>query len=231
MNTLATQYDKFADTFSKVHDLGEGSNRDNRVVFYNHINFIRPDTKVLDLACGDGLDMAYYRQLGAEVFGLDASEELVKIAQTCNPDCEIVVGDFTKELPYPDGFFDVVLCKYAIQTAEDMDPCFREVARILKVSGTFMYLATHPFRQFMERKGWVADYFEKTIVDSHILNNTVVVKEPTHTLSEYFDPCFLSRFLIQEYDEKWDAAAEQIGGGKYPGYFIVKAVKKAGERD
>ena len=80
MTTLATQYDKFASTFSSVHDLGEKSNRDNRVVFYNHIDFIRPGMKILDLACGDGLDIVHYRQLGAEVFGLDASEELVKIA-------------------------------------------------------------------------------------------------------------------------------------------------------
>jgi ubiquinone/menaquinone biosynthesis C-methylase UbiE len=225
---LATQYDGFAATFSAVHDLGEGSNRDNRAVFYGHIDFIRPGMKVLDLGCGDGLDIEYYRKLGADVYGLDGSQQLVAIARARNPGAEIVKGDFTKKFPYEDNFFDVVLSKYAIQTAKDMDPCFTEVARVLKPHGTFLYLVTHPFRQFMERKDLAGDYFDQTIVDSHILNDTVVVQEPTHTLNEYFDPCFLARFELQMFDEQWDAAAEQIHGGKYPGYFIVKATRRAG---
>ncbi len=223
---LATQYDTFAKTFSANHDLGEGSNRDNRQVFYSHIDFIRPRMKVLDLACGDGLDMAHYRELGAEVYGLDASHELVQIARARNPGSEILAGDFTERFPYEDHFFDIVLSKYAIQTAKDMSPCFREIARVLKPGGTFLYLVTHPFRQFMERKDLGGDYFEQTIVDSHILNDTVVVEEPTHTLNDYLNPHFLAQFELKAFEEHWDAAAEQVGGGKYPGYFIVKATRK-----
>lgn len=78
---LSKQYDNFAKRFSEVHDVGDNSNRDNRKVFYSKLSFIKPGMKLLDLACGDGLDLVYYKELGAEVYGLDASEELVKTAK------------------------------------------------------------------------------------------------------------------------------------------------------
>lgn len=181
--------------------------------------------KVLDLACGDGLDLAYYKELGAEVYGLDASEELVKIARERLPGADIRVGLFESN-PFEDNFFDIVLSKYAIQTSADMKPVFLEINRVLKTGGTLIYLVTHPLRQYMEKKDPTTDYFEQKIVDCHILNDTIVVQEPTHTLNEYLNPDFLTNFDVQEFEEYWDAAAEQIDGRKYPGYFILRAIKR-----
>lgn len=222
---LSKQYNDFAKRFSEIHDFGENSNRDNRKVFYSKLGFIRPGMKVLDLACGDGLDLAYYKELGAEVYGLDASEELVKIARERLPGADIRVGLFESN-PFEDNFFDIVLSKYAIQTSADMKPVFLEINRVLKTGGTLIYLVTHPLRQYMEKKDPTTDYFEQKIVDCHILNDTIVVQEPTHTLNEYLNPDFLTNFDVQEFEEYWDAAAEQIDGRKYPGYFILRAIKR-----
>jgi len=103
---------------------------------------------------------------------------------------------------------------------------FKEIHRVLKQGGTMMVLIVHPFRQFMERKDFSSDYFSQTVVDCIILSGTVHLKEPTHTMNEYFNRDFLSKFDIIDYKEVWDPAAEQIGGGKYPGFFIVKAKKR-----
>ncbi len=222
---LSKQYNNFAKKFSSIHDEGENSNRDNRKIFYEQADFIKTGMKLLDLACGDGLDLSYYKTLGAEIFGLDASEELVGIAKNRNPGADIRVGLF-ENIPFEDSYFDVVLSKYAIQTSKDMNPVFSEIHRVLKSGGIMMYLVTHPLRQYIEKKEVRADYFEQKIVDSNILNNSISVKEPSHTFNEYFNSFLLANFEVQFFQEYWDAAAEQIGGNKYPGYFILKAKKK-----
>jgi len=222
---LSKQYNNFAQRFSEIHDVGENSNRDNRKFFYDKLDFIKPGMKVLDLACGDGLDLAYYKELGAEIYGLDASEELTKIARERLPGADIRVGLFESN-PFEDNFFDVVLSKYAIQTSADIKPIFSEIKRVLKPGGILMYLVTHPLRQYLEKKNPAINYFEQRVVDCHILNDTIIVKEPTHTMNEYLSPEFLKSFDVQEFEECWDAAAEQVDDRKYPGYFILRARKR-----
>ncbi len=222
---LSKQYNEFAKQFSDVHDVGENSNRDNRKAFYDVIDFVKPGMKLLDLACGDGLDLLYYKGLGAEIYGLDASEELLAIAKRRLPDADIRAGFFEK-LPYEDGYFDIVLSKYAIQTSQDLDPVFSEIYRVLKPGGTLMYLVTHPFRQYFEKRDIKADYFEQKIVEARILNSSITVKEPTHTLNEYLNKFTFQRFDIQFFQEYWDAAAEPIEDRTYPGFFILKAKKR-----
>lgn len=222
---LSKQYNKFAQKFSDIHDQGENSNRDNRKIFYEHIDFIKPGMKLLDLACGDGLDLVYYQSFGAEIFGLDASEEMIAIAKKRLPDADIKVGLF-ENIPFEDNYFDIVLSKYSIQTSKDLHPVFVEICRVLKRGRILMYLVTHPLRQFIEKRDIATDYFKQEVIDLRILNNSISVKEPSHTLNEYLDDYFLKNFDIQLYKEYWDAAAEQIDGKKYPGYFIIKAFKR-----
>ncbi len=218
---LANQYDSFASDFSKNQDIPENGNRFNREVFYNHIDFIKPGINLLDLACGDGTDLVYYKKHGADIYGIDASEELIKIARQKLPDSNLKVSLF-ESIPFEDNFFDAVLSKYAIMTSRDMNPIFKEIYRVLKPGGTMMYLVTHPFRQFFEKRDDKSDYFEQKIVDSNILGNTVRLKEPSHTMTEFLNDFLFKNFDVQTYDERWDPAAEIIDGKKYPGFFILK---------
>lgn len=219
---LATQYNDFADTFAAgiVH-----GNEESRRVFYSYLENELSGRDVLDVACGDGADMIHYKNLGARVYGVDASNALVAKAKLRLPDVDIRVGEFDK-LPYADDAFDVVLSKYAIQTASDMTPCFDEMHRVLKPGGVLVYLVTHPFRQYFEKKERRANYFEKKIVNSTFFDGMITVQEPTHTVSEYLSPKFLADFDIINFGEYLDEEAEQVDGKKYPGYFILKAVKR-----
>lgn len=220
---LAKQYNNFADTFAEsIVERNAGSRRD----FYSHLDCITQGSRVLDLACGDGADMPYYAELGAHVSGVDASEELVAKAKLRLPDADVCVGVF-ENLPYADNSFDVVLSKYAIQTTSNVAPCFDEVCRILKPGGVLVYLVTHPFRQYFEKKERRADYFEQKIVSSTFFDGLVTVQEPTHTVNDYLSPKFLSDFDVVSFGEYWDVEAEQIDGKTYPGYFIIKAIKRA----
>lgn len=113
----------------------------------------------------------------------------MNMAKAKLPKVDIRIGVF-EDLPYTDNYFDIVLSKYAIQTSPNLELVFKEIHRVLKSGGILMYLVTHPFRQFFEKKDGHADYFEQKIVESCILNNAVIVKEPTHSLDEYFSQTF-----------------------------------------
>lgn len=64
-------------------------------------------TRLLDVACGAGLALLTASQRGATVAGLDASRELVDIAQARVPDGDLRAGDMFA-LPFDDAAFDVV---------------------------------------------------------------------------------------------------------------------------
>ena len=219
---IRKQYDSFAQDFSINQ---KEQNQINRNVMYEFVGKDLKDKKVLDLACGDGIDVNYYQGLGAEVIGIDASKELIDIAAKKYPECKFDVG-LAEELPYKKETFDAVYSKYAIMTSRDMKPIFDEVYRVLKQGGEFIYLVTHPMRQFFERRLLDDDYFVQTEVACNILNKTVSLIEPTHTFNEYFNVDFLSKFEVLDFIEVFDPAAESIYGARYPGFFVVKARKK-----
>lgn len=227
---LSKQYDDFAEKFSEL-SLGEGNNDpflDNstsKKAFYKRLEFIKKDFKVLDLACGDGTDLLVYKKFGGEMYGCDSSKEMLEIAKKKISDATFEMAEFSK-LPFQDNFFDVVLSKYAIQTSENILSVYKEIHRVLKTGGVMMILVTHPFRQFMERKNFSEDYFFQRIVDSNVFKEKITFKEPTHTMNEYLSNFLFKNFDVQDFYEEWDPAAEQIGGGKYPGFFILKAVKR-----
>jgi ubiquinone/menaquinone biosynthesis C-methylase UbiE len=103
---------------------------------------IQPGQQVLDLGCGTGTlaIMAKQAQPGAEVAGLDADPDMLKVAKykagLLRAPVKFDTG-FTNHLPYPDESFDRILSSimihhlktpHKIQTAQ-------EVYRVLKPGG------------------------------------------------------------------------------------------------
>jgi hypothetical protein len=75
--------------------------------------------------------------------------------------------------------------------------------------------------------GHGADYYKQQIVTSNIYNGKIVLKEPSHTIGEYFNADFFKNFEVLEYKEGTDfPASEQLNGDIYPTFFIVKARRK-----
>jgi SAM-dependent methyltransferase len=69
---------------------------------------VGPDVAVLDVACGSGLAIRHADAMGARVAGIDASAELVAIAQARTPHADVRLGSmFT--LPWEDATFDAVV--------------------------------------------------------------------------------------------------------------------------
>lgn len=222
-SNLSKQYNKFSDIFSLVHD--DGNKYSNRVFFDTLRGCNIQGKKILDLGCGNGTDMQYYKyRFGEKVFGVDASEKFIEEASAKN--LNVSLGYFDN-IPHKDKSFDVVFSKYALQTINEFSKTYIEVSRVLKPKGRFIFLVVHPMRQFFEKKTKNKNYFQKTIVDSILFGGKVIAKEPTHTMEEYLSPEFFRLFNIEKFIEKDDFySAEQVNGDKYPTYMIISAIKK-----
>jgi ubiquinone/menaquinone biosynthesis C-methylase UbiE len=103
---------------------------------------IQPGQCVMDLGCGTGTlaIMVKQAQPSAEVFGLDADSEMLKVAHAKkhkdNLDITFDVG-FTNQLPYPDAYFDRVLSSIMIHHLKtpDKEKTAHEIYRVLKPGG------------------------------------------------------------------------------------------------
>jgi ubiquinone/menaquinone biosynthesis C-methylase UbiE len=167
----------------------------------------------------------FYKTQGAAlVTGVDASKELINIAGNKYPNIIFKNGLFDS-LPIKDNTIDCVFSKYALQTTPDLESAFKEVYRVLKSGGEFMFLVVHPIRQLYEKKKNGKDYFKQEIVDSVCFDGLLTFQEPTHTMKEYFSEFMLQNFTLELFEEKFDPAAEKIVD-TYPGYMILKWRKK-----
>lgn len=225
---IADQYDKFSKNYSENMETQDeiGNKR-----FYEILKSIDLKNKnLLDVGCGNGSDLSRFEKMGATTFGIEPSKDFVKLAKEKTPNSVVKRGK-GENLPFEDKFFDVVVSKYAMQTSPDVPKIFEEVARVLKPEGYFIFLSKHPFRQFLEKINTHKreneedniDYFKQEIVDSFIFEKTIHLKEPSHTLSEYFSPEILKKFDLQTFCEDKDfPSSEQIDGMTYPTFFVVK---------
>lgn len=94
----------------------------------------KPGTRLLDAGCGGAGACALALELGCEVTGLDASNELLSVARERLPHARFIHGDL-EQLPFPDGYFDAVLAANSIIFAEDIRRSVRELRRVLRPHG------------------------------------------------------------------------------------------------
>jgi ubiquinone/menaquinone biosynthesis C-methylase UbiE len=135
--------------------------REDRGVSFNKAKQVealgpRPGRRVLDAGCGRGEVLLACARRGAEVAGVDYSEDAVEITRETLrkfPQADIRLGDVTA-LPWPDGTFDRILFSDVIEhlDAPQTVPALRELRRVLRPDG-FLLVHTAPNRLFMTI-GW-----------------------------------------------------------------------------
>ncbi len=98
----------------------------------------RPGDKVLDVASGAGELSLLVARKGCEVHGIDLSEAAVKYARGLSRrariPCRFEVGD-AEHLPYPEGYFNKVICSSSVEHFRDDGQALKEMTRVLKPGG------------------------------------------------------------------------------------------------
>ncbi len=91
-------------------------------------------TRFLDAGCGGGGASVLAARRGARIWGLDASDSLIRIAAACIPEGDFCTGDL-EALPYDDDAFDVTFASLSVMLATDPLAALREFLRVTAPGG------------------------------------------------------------------------------------------------
>lgn len=98
--------------------------------------------KVLGLASGGGQQMPIFAALGADCTVLDYSQKQLDsermVAAREGYEIQIIRGDMTKPLPFPDESFDLIFHPVSNCYVEKVKPIYKECGRILKHGGILL---------------------------------------------------------------------------------------------
>ena len=98
---------------------------------------------VLDIGIGSGLNIPFYNKSKIDyLYGLDPSDELLKIAKTIAKKNEFEINFLqcgAEAIPLPDNSIDTVLITYTMCTIPDVELSNEEIMRVLKPKGQLLF--------------------------------------------------------------------------------------------
>ncbi len=117
---------------------------------------INKGDKVLDVACGNGFFADEFTHAGAEVVGVDVSEELIGAAKKrygSNPGLKFIVSRVEK-LPSSLENFDKAVIVLAVQNIEDVRTTIKNCNKALKPGGKLVIVMNHPAFRIPKASSW-----------------------------------------------------------------------------
>ena len=179
--------------------------------------------RVLELGCGAAAGARWLRRAGAEVVALDLSAVMLRhareAAERSGVRVPLVQAD-ALALPFAAGAFDVVCTAFgAVPFVADSAAVMREVARVLRPGGSWVFSITHPMRWIFwdepDETGLVArnSYFDRTPYVEADESGTPVYVEQHRTLGDRVRELVAAGFVLRDLVEpEWPADHERVWG-------------------
>lgn len=141
-------YDSMSEDYDQIQKLTFQIQRDDEILtrktMVKCLN-LKHDDKVLELACGTGLDSVHIvEKLGeeSEFHAMDISKKMLEKCRnkliTTRPKTTFVVGN-ASYLPYPDNYFDALFSFGGFNVFSDPKRSLSEMVRVTKVGGRIVF--------------------------------------------------------------------------------------------
>jgi SAM-dependent methyltransferase len=142
-NRLAKDYEKHVDTQSGHNAYYERpAMMELLPAEMNHLS-------ILDAGCAAGWYTEQLIKRGAQVTAIDISPEMVEACKRrIHHKATVLTCDLTERLPFGDEAFDFIVSSLTLHYIDDWIPTFRELYRVLKPGGSFIFSVHHPFMDF-----------------------------------------------------------------------------------
>ena len=140
LDNIERMYDIVAKDYSEAFS-GELEKKPKDQAILRRFSIEIGDKKpVWDIGCGPGQITKYLKNLGMEVSGLDISDKILEQARINSPEIHFRKGNILG-LEFENDSIAGIVAFYAIVhfTEEQVGVAFREVFRILKPSGIFLF--------------------------------------------------------------------------------------------
>ena len=154
-----TSWGKVADWYDEV--VLDKDSYQKKVILPNILRLVAPKKglRVLDLACGQGFFSHEVAKLGADIVGVDISNEL--IAKAKKGPGTFFVSPATNLSVLGEKKFDVAFSVLAVQNIEDISKTFKEISRLLEPKGKFIIVLNHPAFRVPKESSWGFDESSK----------------------------------------------------------------------
>lgn len=123
-----------------------------------------PGVKVLDLGCGRGGVMERLHPLADLTVGVDA--DMASLREHRAQDISRVQA-MAEKLPFPSDSFDLVICSWVLEHLTEPEKAFREIARVLKPGGRFIFLTPnllHPIPRLSQKIARIGALLQRVLV-------------------------------------------------------------------
>jgi ubiquinone/menaquinone biosynthesis C-methylase UbiE len=159
---------------------------------------------ILEIGCGGaqcGIAMA---KQGAKVIGIDISEQQLEFAKKLAEKNKVKInfyqGDIRDLRQIKSNSQDIVFSAFALHYVDDLLKCFKEVNRVLKKNGLFVFSLDHPFSRTVDSKTLKLkqSYFKMGKIIETFSDPTKKFVMYNHTISELYNLLINAAFFVEE---------------------------------
>lgn len=148
-NSIQKQWNDGAEAWVDFVSTGKDYYRDelNNPAMFELLGDIH-GKRILDLGCGEGYNSRIMARKGAKIIGVDFSEKMIDFAiqqeKKKRLGIDYYVLDACNLYIFKNNTFDVVACFMALQDIENYQDAVKEVCRVLRKRGYFVFVIPHP---------------------------------------------------------------------------------------
>ena len=159
----------------------------------------RQERRAADLACGTGRTGVWLKNHGvASIHGVDLTQQMLDVAASKHAHEQLHLADVAGT-PLPSAAYDLCMLVLADEHLAELEPAYREAARLLVARGHFVLIGYHPF--FLMR-GMPTHYHRTESREA------ITIRSYVHLFSEHFTAASKAGMGMTEFrecviDEKW----------------------------
>ena len=94
---------------------------------------------ILDVACGTGDMIEIWKKHTHNIYGIDPSKEMLKVAKNRFPDISFY-QNYAVDLPFEDNFADILSISFGLRNVIEVEKAIKEFYRVLKKDGILLIL-------------------------------------------------------------------------------------------
>lgn len=196
-NIVKNQWDDAAEAWADFVRTGKDWTREimNNPAMFRMLGNAK-GKRVLDLCCGEGYNTRLMARKGARVSGVDFSKKMIELAvkeeKRKKLGIDYHVSDASDLHMFRNGSFDIVASFMALMDIEGYQSAIKEVARVLKRGGRFVFAICHPCfeaRVLADKKigGWVYRDGVRQFSPETALNTKLDEEPLYYSIDFYFD--------------------------------------------
>ena len=224
-------YDEMADTYEE----DVKTNAYNAELEFPATSSLVPNVdgkRILDAGCGTGFYTKWLVEQGADVLGIDVSDEMLSHAvEQVSDSAEFRQADLGEPLDFAASeSFDGIVSALALSYVRDWDQVFSEFNRILTSGGFLVFSTGHPLDQFPPENEGGENYFETEKLHKEWEVDVPYYRRP---FSKMLDPVLSNGFRIdtivepqptEKFKELRPERYEKES--RYPVFLCVQATKE-----